>query len=96
MEAMIWILQMKITMVRKGCLFSPVGLVQLFFIVGYFCIFIADTMAETGTLAGIISAVGVALVGAVTSYISYQKKKLCFSIQRKSFALKMKQNRLNF
>ncbi|KAL0969989.1 hypothetical protein UPYG_G00235640 [Umbra pygmaea] len=41
-----------------------------------------DTMAETGTLAGIISAVGLALVGAVTSYISYQKKKFCFSIQQ--------------
>ncbi|CAB1351412.1 unnamed protein product, partial [Coregonus sp. 'balchen'] len=41
-----------------------------------------DTMAETGTIAGIISAVGVALVGAVTSYISYQKKKFCFSIQQ--------------
>lgn len=40
-------------------------------------------MAETGTIAGIVSAVGVALVGAVTSYISYQKKKFCFSIQRK-------------
>lgn len=42
-----------------------------------------DTMAETGTIAGIISAIGLALVGAVTSYVSYQKKKFCFSIQRK-------------
>lgn len=42
-----------------------------------------DTMAETGTIAGIVSAVGMALVGAVSGYISYQKKKLCFSIQRK-------------
>ncbi|KAJ8338260.1 hypothetical protein SKAU_G00372260 [Synaphobranchus kaupii] len=41
-----------------------------------------DTMAETGTIAGIVSAVALALVGAVTSYISYQKKKLCFSIQQ--------------
>uniref|UniRef100_A0A4W5LJL0 CD99 antigen-like protein 2 n=1 Tax=Hucho hucho TaxID=62062 RepID=A0A4W5LJL0_9TELE len=41
-----------------------------------------DTMAETGTIAGIISAIGVALVGAVTSYVSYQKKKFCFSIQQ--------------
>ncbi|RXM94202.1 CD99 antigen-like protein 2 [Acipenser ruthenus] len=30
---------------------------------------------------GIASAIGMALVGVVTSYISYQKKKLCFSIQ---------------
>ncbi|KAI1898879.1 hypothetical protein AGOR_G00076950 [Albula goreensis] len=41
-----------------------------------------DSMAETGTIAGIISAVAMALVGAVSSYISYQKKKLCFSIQQ--------------
>ncbi|CAB1345535.1 unnamed protein product [Coregonus sp. 'balchen'] len=40
-----------------------------------------DTVAETGTIAGIISAIGVALVGMVTSYVSYQKKKFCFSIQ---------------
>ncbi|XP_012688282.2 CD99 antigen-like protein 2 isoform X3 [Clupea harengus] len=40
------------------------------------------TMAETGTIAGIVSAVAMALLGAVTSYISYQKKKLCFSIQQ--------------
>ncbi|XP_056317340.1 CD99 antigen-like protein 2 isoform X3 [Danio aesculapii] len=41
-----------------------------------------DTMAETGTIAGIVSAVAMALVGAVSGYISYQKKKLCFSIQQ--------------
>ncbi|XDV18510.1 hypothetical protein PO909_024184, partial [Leuciscus waleckii] len=41
-----------------------------------------DTMAETGTIAGIVSAVGMALVGAVSGYISYQKKKFCFSIQQ--------------
>uniref|UniRef100_A0A8C2GEK9 CD99 antigen-like protein 2 n=1 Tax=Cyprinus carpio TaxID=7962 RepID=A0A8C2GEK9_CYPCA len=41
-----------------------------------------DTMAATGTIAGIVSAIGIALVGAVGSYISYQKKKLCFSIQQ--------------
>ncbi|XP_063042740.1 CD99 antigen-like protein 2 isoform X2 [Engraulis encrasicolus] len=40
------------------------------------------TMAETGTIAGIVSAVGVALVGAITSYISYQKKKFCFAVQQ--------------
>uniref|UniRef100_A0A673ITK2 CD99 antigen-like protein 2 n=1 Tax=Sinocyclocheilus rhinocerous TaxID=307959 RepID=A0A673ITK2_9TELE len=42
-----------------------------------------DTMAETGTIAGIVSAIAMALAGAVSGYISYQKKKLCFSIQRK-------------
>ncbi|KAK1797057.1 hypothetical protein P4O66_008458, partial [Electrophorus voltai] len=41
-----------------------------------------DTMAETGTIAGIVSAVAMALMGAVSGYISYQKKKLCFSIQQ--------------
>ncbi|XP_067299459.1 CD99 antigen-like protein 2 isoform X4 [Pseudorasbora parva] len=41
-----------------------------------------DTMAETGTIAGIVSAVAMALFGAVSGYISYQKKKLCFSIQQ--------------
>ncbi|CAL8299125.1 unnamed protein product [Boreogadus saida] len=35
-----------------------------------------------GHIGGIVSAVAMALVGAVTSYISYQKKKLCFGIQR--------------
>ncbi|XP_053199792.1 CD99 antigen-like protein 2 [Scomber japonicus] len=42
----------------------------------------SETTAEVGTIAGIVSAVAMALVGAVTSYISYQKKKLCFSIQQ--------------
>ncbi|XP_024143932.1 CD99 antigen-like protein 2 [Oryzias melastigma] len=41
-----------------------------------------ETTAEVGTIAGIVSAVAMALVGAVTSYISYQKKKFCFSIQQ--------------
>ncbi|RVE60197.1 hypothetical protein OJAV_G00178570 [Oryzias javanicus] len=41
-----------------------------------------ETTAEVGTIAGIVSAVAMALVGAVSSYISYQKKKFCFSIQQ--------------
>ncbi|KAJ8348518.1 hypothetical protein SKAU_G00271070 [Synaphobranchus kaupii] len=41
-----------------------------------------DTTAETGTVAGIASAVAMALLGAVSSYISYQKKKFCFSVQQ--------------
>ncbi|XP_030430908.1 CD99 antigen-like protein 2 isoform X4 [Gopherus evgoodei] len=40
------------------------------------------TTAETGTIAGIASALVMALVGAVSSYISYQQKKFCFSIQQ--------------
>ncbi|NXF88453.1 C99L2 protein, partial [Eubucco bourcierii] len=37
---------------------------------------------ETGTIAGIASGLAMALIGAVSSYISYQQKKFCFSIQR--------------
>ncbi|XP_014887317.1 CD99 antigen-like protein 2 isoform X1 [Poecilia latipinna] len=42
----------------------------------------SEVTAEAGTIAGIVSTVGMALVGAITSYISYQKKKLCFSLQQ--------------
>ncbi|CAI5677482.1 unnamed protein product [Oreochromis niloticus] len=41
-----------------------------------------ENTAEVGTIAGFASVVAMALVGAVSSYISYQKKKLCFSIQQ--------------
>lgn len=41
-----------------------------------------ESMPETGTIAGIASAIGMALIGAVSGYISYQKKKFCFSIQQ--------------
>ncbi|XP_018584662.1 CD99 molecule isoform X2 [Scleropages formosus] len=37
--------------------------------------------AGSGQIAGIVSAVGVALLGAASSYFAYQKKKLCFKIQ---------------
>ncbi|XP_069748704.1 CD99 antigen-like protein 2 isoform X4 [Narcine bancroftii] len=33
------------------------------------------------TIAGIASAIAAALLGTVTSYIAYQKKKLCFKVQ---------------
>ncbi|XP_023782756.1 CD99 antigen-like protein 2 [Cyanistes caeruleus] len=39
-------------------------------------------VAETGTIAGIASGLAMALIGAVSSYISYQQKKFCFSIQQ--------------
>ncbi|KAI3376706.1 hypothetical protein L3Q82_017123 [Scortum barcoo] len=45
------------------------------------CVF-PETTEEVGTIAGIVSAVAMALVGAISSYISYQKKKLCFGIQQ--------------
>ncbi|NXH25416.1 C99L2 protein, partial [Myiagra hebetior] len=41
-----------------------------------------NRVAETGTIAGIASGLAMALIGAVSSYISYQQKKFCFSIQR--------------
>ncbi|XP_034029406.1 CD99 molecule isoform X3 [Thalassophryne amazonica] len=37
--------------------------------------------AGSGQIAGIVSAVAMALVGAASSYIAYQKKKLCFKGQ---------------
>lgn len=37
--------------------------------------------AGAGPLAGIISSIGVALLGAASGYFAYQKKKLCFKIQ---------------
>ncbi|KAM3585469.1 uncharacterized protein V6R79_018275 [Siganus canaliculatus] len=37
--------------------------------------------AGSGPIAGIVSAVGVALLGAASSYFAYQKKKLCFKLQ---------------
>ncbi|XP_048369903.1 CD99 antigen-like protein 2 isoform X1 [Sphaerodactylus townsendi] len=39
-------------------------------------------LIETGTIAGIVSGLAMALIGAVSSYISYQQKKFCFSIQQ--------------
>ncbi|XP_067160301.1 CD99 antigen-like protein 2 [Apteryx mantelli] len=42
----------------------------------------AGSVAETGTIAGVASALAMALIGAVSSYISYQQKKFCFSIQQ--------------
>lgn len=42
----------------------------------------SGAVTETGTIAGVVSALAMALIGAVSSYISYQQKKFCFSIQR--------------
>nr|XP_023697507.1 CD99 antigen-like protein 2 isoform X4 [Paramormyrops kingsleyae] len=41
----------------------------------------SDTTMESGTIAGIVSALAMTLLGAAGSYISYQKKRLCFSVQ---------------
>ncbi|XP_062866462.1 CD99 molecule isoform X2 [Trichomycterus rosablanca] len=40
-----------------------------------------EPQASGGQMAGIISAVGVAILGAASSYFAYQKKKLCFKMQ---------------
>uniref|UniRef100_A0A8B9GNB2 CD99 molecule n=1 Tax=Astyanax mexicanus TaxID=7994 RepID=A0A8B9GNB2_ASTMX len=32
----------------------------------------------SGTVAGVVGAIGVAIVGAVSGYFAHQKKKLCF------------------
>ncbi|XP_045076847.1 CD99 antigen-like isoform X6 [Coregonus clupeaformis] len=37
--------------------------------------------AGSGQIAGIVSGIGVALLGAASIYFAYQKKKLCFKIQ---------------
>ncbi|NWV99552.1 C99L2 protein, partial [Machaerirhynchus nigripectus] len=34
--------------------------------------------ASKGAIAGIVSAVAATVIGAVSSFIAYQKKKLCF------------------
>ncbi|XP_063793443.1 CD99 antigen-like protein 2 isoform X2 [Pseudophryne corroboree] len=39
-------------------------------------------VGQTETIAGVAGALAMALIGAVTSYISYQQKKFCFSIQQ--------------
>uniref|UniRef100_A0A3B3T659 CD99 molecule-like 2 n=1 Tax=Paramormyrops kingsleyae TaxID=1676925 RepID=A0A3B3T659_9TELE len=44
----------------------------------------SDTTMESGTIAGIVSALAMTLLGAAGSYISYQKKRLCFSVQGES------------
>ncbi|XP_029929482.1 CD99 molecule isoform X2 [Myripristis murdjan] len=40
-----------------------------------------QAQAGSGQIAGIASAIGVALLGAASSYFAYQKKKLCFKLQ---------------
>uniref|UniRef100_A0A4W5RL00 CD99 molecule n=1 Tax=Hucho hucho TaxID=62062 RepID=A0A4W5RL00_9TELE len=40
-----------------------------------------DQEVGSGQIAGIVSGIGVALLGAASSYFAYQKKKLCFKIQ---------------
>lgn len=39
-------------------------------------------MTDPGTIAGLVSALAAALIGAVSGYLSYQHRKFCFSVQR--------------
>ncbi|NWS55633.1 C99L2 protein, partial [Chunga burmeisteri] len=44
----------------------------------YFLFFCIIPPASQGAIAGIVSAVVATVIGAVSSFIAYQKKKLCF------------------
>ncbi|KAI4882905.1 hypothetical protein NFI96_019291, partial [Prochilodus magdalenae] len=35
----------------------------------------------SGTVAGVVASFGVAIIGAITGYFAYLKKKLCFKPQ---------------
>ncbi|NXB12396.1 C99L2 protein, partial [Cnemophilus loriae] len=37
-----------------------------------------SSYSSKGAIAGIVSAVAATVIGAVSSFIAYQKKKLCF------------------
>lgn len=43
--------------------------------------------ASQGAIAGIVSAVAATAIGAVSSFIAYQKKKLCFKQSGKNSKL---------
>lgn len=70
-----------------GCLGLRAGLLDIPLTATFLCAppptLCPGMSAETGTIAGVASALAMALIGAVSSYISYQQKKFCFSIQRK-------------
>ncbi|XP_067841817.1 CD99 molecule isoform X2 [Heptranchias perlo] len=55
----------------------------------------SDQGQGTGTIAGIISGVLLAVVGGASSYIAYQKKKLCFSLQGNSTEQSTKQDNVH-
>ena len=43
------------------------------------------TADSPGVVPGIVGAVAVAVAGAISSFIAYQKKKLCFKENGKAF-----------
>ncbi|NXI34760.1 C99L2 protein, partial [Galbula dea] len=47
-------------------------------IAGYNFFVVSSFPGSQGTIAGIVSAVLATVIGAVSSFIAYQKKKLCF------------------
>uniref|UniRef100_A0A668AJG0 Uncharacterized protein n=1 Tax=Myripristis murdjan TaxID=586833 RepID=A0A668AJG0_9TELE len=42
------------------------------------CFYLFPAEGSSSSLAAVLCSVGVAIVGAVTGYFTYQKKKLCF------------------
>lgn len=50
------------------------------------------TKASSTTLAGILCAIGVAAVGAVTGYFTYQRKQLCFKDRQGNYHFSSKEN----
>lgn len=42
----------------------------------------SGAVTDPGTIAGLVSALAAALIGAVSGYLSYQHRKFCFSVQR--------------
>uniref|UniRef100_A0ABK0M1X2 CD99 antigen-like protein 2 n=2 Tax=Rattus norvegicus TaxID=10116 RepID=A0ABK0M1X2_RAT len=42
----------------------------------------SGAVTDPGTIAGLVSALAAALLGAVSGYLSYQHRKFCFSVQR--------------
>lgn len=59
------------------------------------CVF-CPALAESGKIAGIASAIGVALLGAASSYFAYQKKKLCFKLQGGQYVVFLTHQHLMF
>jgi len=54
---------------------------------GFVCLFLFFFLASQGAIAGIVSAVVATVIGAVSSFIAYQKKKLCFKQSGKNLKL---------
>lgn len=63
--------------IYKLCLCA--GKLEVYMLHCKVCLYVSE--AGFGNIAGILSGIGVALVGAAAGYFTYQKKKLCFKAQ---------------